>query len=397
MIVFTILWFVFGLLVVLFLAVGLHEPATKLIICFLGVSKKYEAMKWLGFSMAGVLAVLQALASHRRAKAMEDTNVHTEEGQRQERLRNAIEHLGHESASVRLGGVYELVLLARNSRESRKIVLDILCAHVRRITREDKYRKEYKSKPSEEIQSLLSLIFVQEREIFKDLKSNLNGSWLNGAILNGAQMQRIILHEAHMQGAELKKAHLQGAVLDGAQMQRTILRGAHMQGAKFYFAHLQESKLEKAHLQGAVFHGTNMQLTILNETQMQGAVLSGVQMQGAEFNRTKMQGVTSNDDQADFSKSIKASIGRQSDFSGVTFKGGLGQGDVDLIIESYLDDEKSALKRSILKEKLEPHIYKLPNHKPPKGSGVIIGTYTEEEARRWIAEYNNYADDPGGR
>ena len=34
---------------------------------------KYEALKFLGIGMGGILVALQALASHRRAKAMEDT------------------------------------------------------------------------------------------------------------------------------------------------------------------------------------------------------------------------------------------------------------------------------------------------------------------------------------
>ena len=72
---------------------------------------KYEALKFLGIGMGGVLVALQALMSYKRAKAMEDTAqaqadavLKTEQGQQQERFRNAIEHLGHEKDSVRLGG-----------------------------------------------------------------------------------------------------------------------------------------------------------------------------------------------------------------------------------------------------------------------------------------------------
>jgi len=50
----------------------------------------------------------QARATEEQAEA----NKNTESGQRQERLRSAIEHLGHEQVSVRLGGAYELFHLA---------------------------------------------------------------------------------------------------------------------------------------------------------------------------------------------------------------------------------------------------------------------------------------------
>ena len=95
-------------------------------------------------------------------KAQADAVSKTEQGQRQERLKNAIEHLGHEKDSVRLGGAYELFHLAKESEEMRESVFDILCAHIRRTTGENKYRKTYGSKPSEEVQSLLNLLFVKD-------------------------------------------------------------------------------------------------------------------------------------------------------------------------------------------------------------------------------------------
>ena len=147
-----------------FVGVLLSECAEKYISKLLGLSDKNEALKFLGISMGGILIALQALMSYRRAKAMEGTaesqakateeqakaNQHTEEGQRQERLRNAIEHLGHDKESVRLGGAYELFHLAEDTEDLRQTVFDILCAHIRQTTGESKYREAHKSKPSEE-------------------------------------------------------------------------------------------------------------------------------------------------------------------------------------------------------------------------------------------------------
>ncbi len=145
-----------------------------------GVCQKYEVLKFLGIGMGGILLALQALASHRRAKAMEDAanqqakaTRNTEQGQRQERLKNAIEHLGHKSDSVRLGGAYELFHLAEDTRQLRQTVFDILCAHIRRTTNQRTYQNKYKLKPSEEIQSLLTLLFVQNHAVFKGLHGNL--------------------------------------------------------------------------------------------------------------------------------------------------------------------------------------------------------------------------------
>ena len=136
--------------------------------------------------MGGILIALQALIASGQTKAMEDAanaqaraieeqakaNQNTEQGQRQERLKSAIEHLGHASDSVRLGGAYELFHLAEDTKDLRQTVLDILCAHIRQTTGEDEYQKKYPSKPSEEIQSLLTLLFVHKYEVFTGLRIN---------------------------------------------------------------------------------------------------------------------------------------------------------------------------------------------------------------------------------
>lgn len=169
-----------------------------------GVGQKYEVLKFLGIGMGGIVLALQALASHRRANAMEDAanqqakaTRNIEQGQRQERLKNAIEHLGHNSDSVRLGGAYELFHLAEDNPELCLTVLDILCAHIRRTTTEGEYRKSHKSKPSEEVQSLLTLLFVQDHTVFKGFHIDLHGSWLNGANLPGARLEKVDLTRTH--------------------------------------------------------------------------------------------------------------------------------------------------------------------------------------------------------
>ena len=199
--------------------------------------------------MGGVLLVIQAAMSYMRAKAMEDAanaqakatteqakaNENAEMGLRQERLKNAIEHLGHTSDSVRLGGAYELFHLAEETKELRQTAFDMLCAYIRRTTGEAEYREKHESKPSEEIQSLLTLLFVQEHEVFKGLHVNLLGSWLNGADLEKARLRGAVLDKTYLQRADLREAQLQGgfslagAVTRGAFDRGTITRGCSTQ------------------------------------------------------------------------------------------------------------------------------------------------------------------------
>ena len=377
-------------------------------------SPKYEALKFLGIGMGGVLVALQALMSYRRAKALEDTVRNTEQGQRQERLKNAIEHLGHESDSVRMGGAYELFHLAQDTKELRRTVFDILCAHIRWTTGKCEYQRMYRWKPSEEAQSLLTLLFVQQHGVFEGLHINLQGSWLNGAELSDAHLENAVLDKASLKvamlynadmrsakldGANLHGAHLIDADLRGASLWKTLLFGAwlswtdlrgasfdeaRLQGARLMQADLKSARLLEAHLQGAFLDSANLRAAFLGGARLQGANLWKAQLQGAGLRGTKLHGAGSQkvDAPGTFAQRMRASIGRVSDLSGAILAGGLNQEDVGSIVEGLPDD----LARK-LREKLITYIGMPESHELPQDSGAITGAYTEEEAEGWIAEY----------
>lgn len=358
----------------LFLAVVFWEGAEKHISQSLGIPEKEgsknETLKFLGIGMGGILVALQALASHRRAKAMEDAanaqakateeqakaNQNAEQGQRQERLRNAIEHLGHASDSVRMGGAYELFHLARDTQdrdaeELRQTVLDILCAHIRRTTGESEYRERHKSKPSEEVQSLLTLLFVREPEVFRGLHINMHGSWLDGANLREARLEKAVLTEAYLRGADLAEAdlkeanmtktHLQGADLTEARIQRACLRRTRMQGAclnearlngaKLYWVQMQGAELMAARMEGAGFMHAEMQGADLCEARLQLAILTDVNLQAGRIVRASLQGATlagvhlggvNSDMPSSMKERIRDRIGVPAVLTGTIFQGG---------------------------------------------------------------------------
>ena len=286
------------LLVVLFsvfVAVMTSETAEKIIGQLLGLgspekSEKNKILTFLGIGMGGILLALQAVIANRRAQAMVDatnaqaeTNQNTEQGQRQERLKNAIEHLGHASDSVRLGGAYELFHLAHDTEDLRQTVLDILCAHIRQTTGEDKYRKKHPSKPSGEVQSLLTLLFVQDHEVFKGCHINLQGSWLNGASLQEARLEKAVLAQAYMHKAILSGAHLQKAILIDACLHGANLNGAHLDEADLVAVQLDGASLAGAKLPEATLEDARLRGTDLSRAQLYRATLIGAQLNGARL------------------------------------------------------------------------------------------------------------------
>ena len=404
-----LLWFLILLLVglaVLFSFVMCCEAVEEWVGCLLGLHKKNEILKFLGIGMGGVVLVLQAVIANRRAKAMEDAaneqakaNQNTEQGQRQERLRSAIEHLGHEKVSVRLGGTYELFHLARDSKEEekelRQTVLDILCAHIRQTTGEKEYKEKHKSKPSEEIQSLLTLLFVQEHQVFTGLRINLQESWLNGVNLREARLEKAILTKARIRGANLSRARLQGAVLSGALLQGVDLSWARLQKAVLM------GERQGVSVTGVFEHdptGVQLQGANLGGARLQGAVLSGVQLQGANLGEAGLQGVvltgplylggvTSYLTSLAFEERIRERSGKEADLTGVIFVGGLNQEETNSLLEGFSDEEAKELR-----ERLAPHIDKTASPKP-EDIRVITTAYTKEKAEQWIDEYNEATKD----
>jgi hypothetical protein len=78
---------------------------------------------------------------------------------RDARFAAGVELLGNPHESTRIGGAYNLYFLARDFEEYRAPVCEILCAHIRTVTGAKEYRDKYAEKPSNEVQTIISLLF----------------------------------------------------------------------------------------------------------------------------------------------------------------------------------------------------------------------------------------------
>ena len=231
-----------------------------------------EFAKFVGYLIGGVLAVWQVVASSRRATAAEKTAESMEKGNVAERFKNAIEHLGHESVSVRLGGIYALHHIANENASYRERVFDILCAHIRETTTSKNYapgppiiQGSVKS-PSIEIESILHLLFISDggKDIYKGWFAHLPLVNLEGAMLGAANLKGANLHFSNLQHAFLKKAQLARTVLFGATINHAVMQGANMR-----FAHLGNAKLRDIDFAGADFSGA-----VLVNTDCQGCLFT---------------------------------------------------------------------------------------------------------------------------
>ena len=131
---------------------------------------------------------------------------------RDTRFSLGVELLGNTNESARIGGAYNLYFLANEHRnEYLKPVCEILCAHIRTITSNKDYQETYKEKPSNEIQTILNLLFWKDKNsnlIFNDCEKKLMGTFLYGvdfveATLNKVKLESALLSKVNFQSAKL--------------------------------------------------------------------------------------------------------------------------------------------------------------------------------------------------
>jgi len=158
----------------------------------------------------------------------------TREGQITDRFTKAIAQLGDtEHLAVRLGGIYALERIAKDSKKDYWPIMEVLTAYVRETAPWSPEEAQPVHKLGADIQAILTVLrrrtYIKEEE--KPL--NLTNINLRGADLTGA----------HLEQADLRGANLELADIEGAQLEQALLRAAHLEGAFLRDAQLKGADL----------------------------------------------------------------------------------------------------------------------------------------------------------
>jgi hypothetical protein len=234
----------------------------------------------------------------------------TREGQVTDRYTGAIDQLGHKNVDVRLGGIYALARIAKDSPPDRVTVAEVLTAFIRghapwppRLPGQppadtfppDKLPLLQSRAP--DVQAALTVLSRDRRS--DDQPLDLNGTDLRRAQLVGAHLERTDFSGAHMEGAQLDDAHLERAILVGANLtlahlshahlERAILVGANLKAVEFYGAHL-GAFLSGANLEWAGLASTNLEGADLSDTRLKEALLTGANLEKARLDKARLKG-----------------------------------------------------------------------------------------------------------
>jgi uncharacterized protein YjbI with pentapeptide repeats len=235
----------------------------------------------------------------------------TQEGQITDRFTKAISQLGDPKLEVRLGGIYALERIAKDSEKDHWTIMEVLTAYVRENASITKYKQanknsstkkrakeEVEQKLPTDIQAILTIIGRRDKRYEPnrlDLpstilgKANLRGADLRGADLSEANLSEANLLGANLSGAELFTANLNRANLNRANLFGAFLNGADLSGAYLGDADLSEANLSEASLLGAYLFRADLSEANLFRANLFRANLFGANLGGADLREADLR------------------------------------------------------------------------------------------------------------
>ena len=222
-------------------------------------------------------------------KVAQDTMNATQEAQFTDRFTKAINQLGDKQLDVRLGGIYALERLGKESPEDRAPIVEVLTAFVRThapVTRETGHLDCESSTsyvpiihngkvtglhtvdhmprtvwPPRDVSAILKIL--DKGVITHQVEIGLNNTDLECAYLADYHLEGVRMQHTHLENAWLFGTHLNGAFLQGLVATNAMFEGATFQDADVRGAHLDHSlnidcaKLaDAAHFMGAYLPST---------------------------------------------------------------------------------------------------------------------------------------------
>jgi hypothetical protein len=242
-----------------------------------------------GLFAAGALifTAQNVLLSRRAVELSRRTFELTQQGHVTDRYTQAIKQLGGKKPDVRIGGIYALERVARDSARDHPAVMEVLTAFVRehspvsvRPSRPDGAEPE--RSPQADVQAALTVVGRLTMAGRGDPERDIRPIDLAGAALAGAKLP----HGAHLAGAKLAGVNLSGVDLGGADLTRADLTDAILIRAVLGPVELTDAELAEAELP----HDAYRVATKLTGADLTGADLTGADLTGADLTGADLTG-----------------------------------------------------------------------------------------------------------
>lgn len=154
----------------------------------------------------------------------------------------------------RIGGIYTLERIMRESDTDHSAIVDVLGAFIRLQASSQPPQTIDEDTPTDEkapleVQIALNVLGRRPRE----------GRLESGPIrLTGVNLRDTLLRDAHLECVRLRHAHLEDVHWERTHLEGSHLRRAHLENADLKGVHLERASLSGAHLTGAVLLGAHL-------------------------------------------------------------------------------------------------------------------------------------------
>ena len=229
---------------------------------------------FLGGEAGLILALVSIVFIIINIRAIINQNKNSIKSERNERFKNAIEQLGNDKNAMVLGGIYTLHRIAKEDKNYRENIFNILCSFVRDITTTESYQQKYTNAPSEPIQTILNILCLNKNDsqIYCSHKNKLKINFYNAYLYN-----------ANLEGVNLTDADLRLVNISSARLMNANLTNADLRSAHFIFTDLTASNLMNANLANAHFGSTNLANANLINADLTNVNLTNTYLSGAIF------------------------------------------------------------------------------------------------------------------
>lgn len=221
----------------------------------------------------------------------------TREGHITDRYSKAIEQLGNKNADVRIGGIYALERIARDSPSDRETIIEVLTTFVREHTSAG-HRKPSDSKIEADVQAAISVIARRPNVDAETRRLDFYHSGLNDASFRSGDFRGAMILYSRLDGASFAGARLDGADLSfcrarGAAFTRSSARGAHFVRSAYTHGWFLAADLTDADFYGCDLTGSEFERRYAEDGDppLQPAVVTNARFTKAKLTGTNLRGV----------------------------------------------------------------------------------------------------------
>ena len=246
-----------------------------------------EVIKTLGIGLTAVGFILTFWNAKEDRKLVEERLV-------TERFSKAVEQLEKEKETVRIGGIYALERIAKDSDKDHWTIMEVLTSYIRENS---PFPEQEETQPIDiDVQAALTVIGRRNRHVtqkhLEELEEgktiNLTNSNLIKANLGETDFTEVNLTNANLTESNLTNANFTKANLTNADLTDAEIIDAELKGIELYKANLTRAKLSNTNLTGAILTEANFTKANLLNTNLTGAHLIKADLTEANFSQTDL-------------------------------------------------------------------------------------------------------------